>query len=374
VAFVLVPASAFTLVTLILATLWWLGLALFKRRPATGYWGRTFKRHGYLFLFHLFVGAPLFLAILFTRWVGTRGDEARYAGPRIAEDGTWGLQTRESLAAEKDGKTVVPASVLEAAAARAVSLVARDGVKLRAFLVPPVADAGEAPRFVAVLVHGIFRGALELETPGAMLRELGGEVLLLELRNHGGSGKAPRTYGRDEALDVLAAVDYLQARPEAAGRPLVLFAVSFGTAAAALAVPELRKLDGLVLDAPIDDLGTTARRLFASGSFWESIREPWASTILFFMRFVRGIPVHQVTPARALSRLPPDVPVLLIGAGHDDRMPPESVRALFEALPTAGDRKELWIEPEATHGKVWVKAPEEYRRRLAGFRDKLAAR
>jgi pimeloyl-ACP methyl ester carboxylesterase len=123
----------------------------------------------------------------------------------------------------------------------------------------------------------------------------------------------------------------------------------------------------------MDDLAATARRLFASGSFSESIREPWASTILFFMRFVRGIPVHQVNPQQALARLPKSVNILFIGAGKDDRMPPESVRAYFEALPTPPDRKELWIEPEATHGKVWVTAPEEYRRRLASFRDKLTA-
>jgi hypothetical protein len=41
------------------------------------------------------------------------------------------------------------------------------------------------------------------------------------------------------------------------------------------------------------------------------------------------------------------------------------VRGLFDALPQSPDRKELWIEPDATHGKVWVQAPEEYARRLA---------
>jgi hypothetical protein len=55
-------------------------------------------------------------------------------------------------------------------------------------------------------------------------------------------------------------------------------------------------------------------------------------------------------------------------------MSPESVRALFESLPTAADRKDLWIEPEAAHGKVWVKAPDEYRRRLALLGDRVAPR
>jgi len=66
--------------------------------------------------------------------------------------------------------------------------------------------------------------------------------------------------------------------------------------------------------------------------------------------------------------------VPLIGAGQDDRVPPASVKALFDALPTAPDRKELWIEPEATHGKVWVAAPDEYRRRLAHFCELVVGR
>jgi pimeloyl-ACP methyl ester carboxylesterase len=204
-----------------------------------------------------------------------------------------------------------------------------------------------------------------------MLHELGGEVLLLELRNHGGSGKAPPTFGRDEAMDVLAAVDFLQARPESVGRPLVLFAVSLGTAAVANAVPQVPRLAGLVLDAPMDDLPSTARRLLASGPFWQSIREPWATEILLSARYLRGVPIFEVKPREALARLSPSTAVLFIGAGHDERMPPETVRALYEALPTAPGRKELWIEPDATHGKVWVKAPEEYRRRLARFCERL---
>jgi hypothetical protein len=314
------------------------------------------------------VTVPLALGLLFSRAGRTRGDEADYRGPRIAADGTWLVQTRETLAAERHGKAEVNAAVAEAAAQRAVQLTARDGVTLRAFLVPALNAPSEGtPAFMAVLVHGLFRGALELETPGRMLRELGGEVLLLELRNHGGSARAKTTFGRDESLDVLAAVEFLRARPEARGRPLVLFAVSLGTAAAALAVPKVPDLAGLVLDAPMDDLEVTARHELATGGFWRSIRQPWASTILWSAQHLGGVPVGDVKPRNALARLPPDTAVLFIGAGRDDRMPPESVRALFDALPTAPDRKELWIEPEATHGKVWLAAPEEYRRRLARF-------
>ena len=46
------------------------------------------------------------------------------------------------------------------------------------------------------------------------------------------------------------------------------------------------------------------------------------------------------------------------------------VVARHDGLPTTPDRKALWIEPDATHGKVWVTAPEEYRERLARFCDR----
>jgi dienelactone hydrolase len=359
----LIPAAILTLVTFVLAVLYRGVLALMKRR-APGFWRRTLVAHAGLFALHLFVVVPLLLGLLPGRMVGTRPDERAYKGPRLAADGSWTLQTRESLAAEKNGGASVDPATVAAAEAHAVALTAQDGVKLRAFLVPPA--QGE-PRFGAVVVHGLYRGALEIETPGSMLRELGGEVLLVELRNHGGSARAPATYGRDEALDVLAGAAFLKARPELAGKPLVLYAVSLGTAAAALAAPRIEGLSALVFDAPMDDLRETALREMRSGPPSFSIRFPWAQTILWSARILGGVPLDAVQPRQALAQLPPSVWVLFIGAGRDDRMPPDTVRALFEGLPQAKERKQLWIDDEATHGKVWVRAPDEYRRRLAGF-------
>jgi len=370
VAIIAVPALVFTLATFLVALVWRLGLALF-RRPAPRYFRHTLTWHAGLFAFHLFVTVPLLLGFVIPRTVRTRPDERRYEGPLFAADGSWQPQSRESIAADEPADPEAEAPMDPATARHAVMLTARDGVPLRAFLVPPrVTPEGDGPRFVAVLVHGLFRGALEIETAGAMFRELGGEVLLLELRNHGGSGHATATFGRDEAYDVLAAVDFVREREETRNRPLVLYGVSLGTAAVALAAPQVPDLAGLVLDAPMDDLGPTALRVLGSAG----IRQPWSGTILWSFQHLGGIPLDEVTPSRALAGLSPQVPVLFIGAGRDDRMPPDAVRALFDGLPTAPDRKELWIEPDATHGKVWVAAPDEYRERLSLFCEEVLGR
>jgi len=194
-------------------------------------------------------------------------------------------------------------------------------------------------------------------------------VLLLEWRNHGGSGRAQATFGLNESRDVLAAVEFLRARPEAHGRPLVVYAVSLGTAAAGIAAPRIPDLAGLVLDAPIDDFEAVAHRALKRGPLTFSIVDPWASTVLLSARLLGGVPFGRDKPGESLRKLSPETAVLLIGAGRDKRVPPESVRGLFETLPTPPGRKEIWIEPEAAHGKVWEAAPEAYRRHLAWLCD-----
>src|ERR1700680_2016828 len=102
-ALLAVSALVFTLATFVLAALWRLGLRVL-RRSAPGFWRRTLRWHAALFAIHFFVTVPLLLGVLISRSVRTRGDERAYAGPRIAADGTWTEQSRESLAAERRGE------------------------------------------------------------------------------------------------------------------------------------------------------------------------------------------------------------------------------------------------------------------------------
>ncbi|MBL8839908.1 MAG: hypothetical protein JNL90_00080 [Planctomycetes bacterium] len=386
-----IPAAALTVATLLLGALWLLiASALKRRRP--GAWWRLLRWHALLLLLHAFVTLPVGLAAIAPWFVDTRGDERSYAGPRFAADGTWELQSRESLAQERAARSA--GAPLAERSPYEVAVQARDGATLRGFHVLPKTGA---PRFQALLVHGLFRGALELETAASMLRELGGEVLLLELRRHGGSERRRFTYGRDEVDDVLGGVDWLRgdrargdrASSERSDRgdgqrgddsapatasdptrepPLLLFAVSIGTAAAARAAPQIERLAALVLDAPMDDLRATAERMLAGGEGrGGAIAEPFRWILLSAGQLLGTLPFDEVRPAESLRALDPQVRVLLIGAGDDTRMPPVSVESLFAALPTAADRKQLWICPGAKHGHVWSHDPATYRARLAAL-------
>lgn len=372
--FVLFVAGAFVAASLVVTLLVRLGLAAARRRPQ-GFARRALKAHLVLVPLYVFVGTPAFMGWFASRLVGTRGDERGYAGPRIAADGSWRLQSRASLRDEARGAATPDPDEVARARAATLRLTADDGVGLRAFVVQP---REAPPRCTAILVHGLFRGGLELETPAAMFRDLGAETVLLELRNHGGGDRAAATFGRDERRDVLAAAAWVRSDPARAARPLVLFAVSLGTAAVLRAAPDVPGLSGLVLDAPMDELRATAHRMLAEGPRagrpGPALPQPFRSLVLTSLELWSGFRLDEVRPIDAAARLPADAPLLVIGGGADERMPPATVTAVFDRAATRSDLKSLWIRPGSDHGQVWIDDPDAYRGRLAAFLERVAPR
>ncbi|MFG0317095.1 MAG: alpha/beta hydrolase [Planctomycetota bacterium JB042] len=350
---------------LLLALLLWIVLRLVRRCP-DAYWRRVGRAHLWLVPAYVVLLPPLVLASL-ARWgMGTRGDERGYAGPRVTADGEWRFQSRESLDAERRGATIPPA-VAARAAAREVRLTTADGLEVRGFLV----EARESPpRFQAVLVHGLFRNALELERPAAWLHELGGDVLMLEMRNHGGSGRGAPGFGLREREDVLAAVRFLRARATRGGVPLLLYGVSLGSAAVLLAAPDVERLGALAVDAAIPELeevyeNLAGRRMGLPGPYrWLTLR-----AIELLARF----DVDDVRPVDAAGRLDPDLPALVVAAGRDVRTPPDAVRRVYDALPTPAERKEFWADDAASHGKVFEEDPAAYRAALGRLVERMLA-
>jgi len=370
------PLAAALLLTL--ATLW-LGLPVmavlaWRRRPVRPFWQRCLAVHLLLFVLHLGFTFPLLLGLLGSRGLGTKPPERGYAGPRLDAAGVLLVQDEHSLLAERRGeRSLPPAVVLDATAAREHRLRSKDGVALRAFRLEPRV---EPPVATCVLVHGLFRCAIELEPVAAMLRDLGCECWLLELRNHGGSERAPFTGGLQEREDVLAAVAAARAVPGRETTPLVLFGVSLGTLAVSMALPEVHGLAGLVLDAPMADLTDAAHRLMqfrrgGDGRSWLQLGEPWRSLVLASLEYWSDFRVARVSPATVLANLPVDLPVLLVGGELDDRSPPESLQQLHAQLPAPEGLKQLWLVAGSGHGKAFLDRPQEYATHLAALLARL---
>ncbi|MAG59115.1 MAG: hypothetical protein CMJ83_22750 [Planctomycetes bacterium] len=365
--FLLIGTGLLTACLLLLVLLVWPIVIKLKGRRPERWWARTLKAHLLLVPLYGFVVLPALMGWFVATRVGTRGDERDYAGPRLDAEGRWLVQDRASLG---NGETVDRA-IRDAATGRAVRIVADDGVAIRGWWVP----RSPRPRpLTAVCVHGLFRGGLEIDAVGAMFRELGLDVLLIEMRNHGGSDRAPFTGGLQESRDVVAATRWVQIQAGHAGDRIVLFGVSLGTAAVALALPHVDRLAALVIDAPVSDLRGTAHRLLApkpEGTGRIGFPEPFRSTCLWFFEAFSSADLDAVKPLAALATLPSQVPVLVIGGGDDGRMPPDEVRDLYAGLTAPAGVKDLWIRDGSGHGKVWIDDPEGYLRRLRALISRI---
>ncbi len=367
VALVLAAGLALSLASLAASIVWFaISRAFGRRRP--GYWRRVGRVHLVLVPLFFLVGEPI-LVTSFATSFETRPDEIGYRGPRLGKDGAILAQTRITLDDERRGKATVDPQIEAEAEARAVHFDSDDGVNLRAF---HVAARASPPRFAVVLAHGLFRGALEIEPVGAMFRELGGDVLLLELRNHGRSGHTRPTFGRDESKDVVAAARWLrkQVGPKV---PLVLFGVSLGSAATAIAAPAVERefgLDGLVLDSTMASLDDTARHFLEERM---ELPNPWRALTIFAVETFTGVPFDHIRPGDAVARLAPTLPSLIIGGGDDVRTPPAGAREVFGALAAPQGTKEIWIREGSDHGHVWLDAPVEYEAHLRAFVDRVVS-
>ena len=310
--------------------------------------------------FHLLVTIPLLMGVLATWMVRTRPPERAYLGPNISEEGQWIAQTPGD-----------PTDSLGPLSCKPSWVQTEDEVLLRLWWVPRRTDAKQnhSTPLTAICAHGLFRSALEIDRVGKMFHDQGCSVLLLEWRNHGASGRKRFRGGLDIALDVQAAARFIHGQSGHEQDGLLLYGISLGTAGVARAAPHVSHLKGVILDAPLVTLKHTAEallknRILGNPDSWNPIKL-LTPLILLSWQTLAGFDIDEIVTTPSLQQLDPQIPVLLIGAGKDLRMPPKQVRDLFRNLPQPPPHKRLWIRDASRHGHAIRDDPETYLRHLS---------
>jgi dipeptidyl aminopeptidase/acylaminoacyl peptidase len=223
---------------------------------------------------------------------------------------------------------------------RSVTLTTADGVNLSAWYVPATDEGTAADHPTIILAHGL------LDRKGTMLHlvpwlhEVGYHVMMFDFRGHGASDKRPTTIGREEALDIQAALDWLEAEGVAGSVGGV--GMSLGAAALVNAAAQDSRLDALVLDS-----------LFAD----------WSDTD--FARDYRLPPDWLVPDVPSPVELLPEihVPILIIHGTADILT---SVAHAQQLYASANEPKQLWINDSGHAWSSWT-YPEVYRQKLLDF-------
>ena len=222
---------------------------------------------------------------------------------------------------------------------RDVTLTTADGLHLAAWYVPASAlGASGAP--TVLLAHGLQDSKWTLLRLIPWLHDAGYNVMAFDFRGHGQSDKRPTTVGREEVLDVQAALDWLDA--EGAGDRVAALGQSLGAAALVNTAAVDDRLDALVLDS-----------LFAE---WKNV--DYARKYRLPPQWlVPGVP----NPVDVIRRV--HVPVFIVHGTADNLVHVDHAQRLYDA---ANEPKSLWINDSGHAWSAWT-YPELYQHKVLEF-------
>lgn len=240
---------------------------------------------------------------------------------------------------------------------RTVVFETDDGLSLLGWYI----ENAEASR-TAVLVHGWGggKGDAHVLKTARLYAGAGFEVLILDLRAHGGSEGERVTLGYREVRDVRAALAWLEGRGTGLGE-VVLHGWSMGGATVLRAATGVA---AVVAESAYADLPPLLRERLPEASGLPAFFNPG---VFFVGRRVLGIDAWAVRPQEDARRLYGEgVPCMIIHSRADALVPFDHAEALARAHPEA----EFWRLED--YGHVEAYTHPDYRERLLRFLERSA--
>jgi len=242
-----------------------------------------------------------------------------------------------------------------------VAFPSQDGLTLRGWFIPAVPARG-----TVVFCHG-HAGSMDPDLKYAPpFHARGYNVLMFDFRAHGRSDGEQVSMGSLEQLDLLGAIDFLCERGiERVG----VVGFSMGARVAMSAAPQTEAIVAIVSDGGPATLLEAVSANTQERGLPRFLAGPVARLTLWLAGWAIGQSLAEADAVHWVSRIAPRA-LLLVHGGRDPYVPTAAVEALFAA---AGEPKELWIVPEASHRSVDRHRPQEYLERVIGFFDRYLA-
>jgi fermentation-respiration switch protein FrsA (DUF1100 family) len=245
---------------------------------------------------------------------------------------------------------------------RWVEFQSPDGIPLKGWYIPAVGNA----RGTIIYCHGLNRTRTEMLPKAAFAQGLGYNALLFDFRHAGQSGGEITTLGYQERLDVLGAVR-CALQEEKAARPVVVWGVSMGAAAALMAAADSPDVVAVISDSTFLSFRDTVQhhlRLFLHLPTF-----PLAYEVMYWSAWRGGFRPSDFDLEKAVARIGPR-PILFIAVEGDRRMPPAIARRLYSRATSPWTQ--LVVLPGQRHGEGFNQAPEQYQQAVSEFLTRLS--
>lgn len=236
-----------------------------------------------------------------------------------------------------------------------------DGILLKGWYVP----AGANAQGTIIYCHGHNRTRVEMLPMEVFGHGLGYNGLLFDFRHAGQSGGKIGTLGYQERLDAIAAVHYALDREKAA-RPVVLWGVSMGAAAALMAASQSPEVAAVISDSSFLSFRNVivhhAHLFFHLPSF------PIVDEAIYWAAWRGGFQPSDFDLRKAVQGINPR-PILFIAVQGDKRMPPRIARELYAQSTSPG--RALAVVPGHRHGEGFNSGNAEYEQAVKTFLQSL---
>ncbi len=240
---------------------------------------------------------------------------------------------------------------------RWIEFQSTDGIPLKGWYI-----ASEGPaRGTIIYCHGLNRTRVEMLPRAVFGHQLGYNGLLFDLRHHGQSGGDITTLGYQERLDVLGAVRYVTGEEKAA-RPVIVWGVSMGAAAALMAAADSSEIAAVISDSSFLSLADTVTHHLKL--FLHLPAFPIAYEVMYWTAWRGGFRPDDLDLGKAVDRINPR-PILFVAVERDRRMPPSVAETLYSHAKSPDKR--IIILPGFRHGEGFNRARGAYERAVKEF-------
>lgn len=193
------------------------------------------------------------------------------------------------------------------------------------------------------------------------------------------------TFGKDEALDVIAAVEYIKSQPDLRKLPLFGYGFSMGAVSAIQAQAQEPIFEAMILDCPFDSSHNLLKRALDNMKFkifgyefplpgrrWlrrnafnphvQNIVKAVLKTIAQLDATPINTNIQPVRPVDSIKKI--SVPIYLIHCINDEKVPLKAVQAIYD---NKVGYKRLWITNGRRHFDSFFDDPEGYAYRVNKF-------
>jgi dipeptidyl aminopeptidase/acylaminoacyl peptidase len=242
-----------------------------------------------------------------------------------------------------------------------VSLTTSDGANLKAWLIQPAKDNGNA----VILLHGLGDNRGGVIGYAQLLLAADYSVLMPDARAHGESGGVLATYGLLERQDIHQWISWIENRTH----PRCVF--GFGESMGAAQLLQSLAVEGRFCAVAAESAFSDFREIAYDRMGQPLHVGPWLGATLLrpivevaFLRAEQkyGLHMQQVSPEQALARS--QIPLLLIHGVDDHNIPPRHSERILQARPI---NTEIWRVAGADHCGAISTAPDEFASRLLNF-------